>query len=957
MKAVGYPLSVSRLSKTQLHALQGPMVSLTLNRMHFPKRTARVLVYGPRAFGGLEFGSLESAQGAGKIILLLRHLRIPGQPHDLTLIVLDRLQYTAGVGFNILMDTTTPLPHLEGVWLPTARDYLGSISGTMQVANMNIQSLERHGDRYIMDIVLASGAFQAREVKFVNYCRLYLRVLTVSDLCNATGDELAEGIHQGYRHHSQSYSLLADPHQVRPSEHVWGLLFVPLGPWFARMSSRRGWPNLYLPFADRLFCMKDGKHRAHKLLRTRVFHHDSFDDSDSPTGYGWPVPIDVCVMTDGLRISHYKMEPYLPADTVTPSLTFEEHLQALPSHEAVLLQHFELLAGNVHEINTLIADMSKVFLVSDGGAAEDYGSFGWVLGLEDGTRLAQGWGKVFGHDPKSYRAEAYGAKAGSLFLWNILSFCKSPLPETSFNFFCDNEGLIKKLMVFRSYANAFQATCLHSEWDIVSSVHSIHEQFRWMPSLSHVPSHQDDHHSLQDLDLPTRMNIEADTLATRALQDGRSQPVVPFDPACGAMLSICGKAVTRNIEATVQRAQHTGPIRDYLCKRFTWDQVTFESIDWAVHTAVYSKIPRTRTFFCKLGWKQLPIGARLHKWSPSYDHRCPSCDQEHEDDDHVYRCAHMLRAQWRTDLFRALQDKFGSFLDPDLLAIIRIGLTSFFADSSVDFTERFPADSQDHPYTRLITQQGLIGWDHFIRGKISKEWGARQYAYARRYNLLDESKQWQTALVRFLAHSSQRLWQIRNGCRHGIDAATQTQLAQEQIHREVRCLYHLRGVVLTQDRHLFRDTVELHLTESIAQLRTWLTHNAKLISHSAKLATAQAALRIRQLKAFFPPQRTIRSIINVVGPITTRRRQTTRLNSYFATTGVNKSTTGRNHRPSKNKQYTTPSMATYYTVDGISRSVLPPIDEDAPSISTSPQRRQIRRRGKTIEGLFPDHPG
>jgi hypothetical protein len=216
----------------------------------------------------------------------------------------------------------------------------------------------------------------------------------------------------------------------------------------------------------------------------------------------------------------------------------------------------------------------------------------------------------------------------------------------------------------------------------------------------------------------------------------------------------------------------------------------------------------------------------------------------------------------------------------------------------------------DHPYTRLITQQGLIGWDHLIRGKISKEWGVRQYAYARRYNLLDKSKQWQTALVRFLAHSSQRLWQICNGCRHGIDAATQAQVAQEQTHREVCCLYHLQGVVLIQDRHLFRDTVKLHLTESPAQLRMWLTHNAKLIAHSAKLATAQAALRIRQLKAIFPPQRTIRSIINVAGPITTRRCQTTRLNSYFATTGVNKSTTGRNHRPSKRKQYTTPSMAT-----------------------------------------------
>jgi hypothetical protein len=59
-----------------------------------------------------------------------------------------------------------------------------------------------------------------------------------------------------------------------------------------------------------------------------------------------------------------------------------------------------------------------------------------------------------------------------------------------------------------------------------------------MPQLAHVPSHQDDHFRFEELDLPTQMNIEADALATKALQDGRPQPVVPFDPACGAMLSI-----------------------------------------------------------------------------------------------------------------------------------------------------------------------------------------------------------------------------------------------------------------------------------------------------------------------------------------------------------------------------------------------------------------------------------
>jgi hypothetical protein len=190
------------------------------------------------------------------------------------------------------------------------------------------------------------------------------------------------------------------------------------------------------------------------------------------------------------------------------------------------------------------------------GAAEDYGSFGWVLGLADGTRLAHGFGTVHGHEPSSYRAEGYGAKAGALFLLYLFHYCDRAIPhadsEGGSSFHCDNEGLLKKLAVFGKYKNARQATCLHSEWDIVSAVHGILVRFPSLPRLVHVKGHQDDHFDLDELDLPTRMNIEADALATKALQGGTSQPIIPFDPSSCVMLTINGHAITRQLETTIQ---------------------------------------------------------------------------------------------------------------------------------------------------------------------------------------------------------------------------------------------------------------------------------------------------------------------------------------------------------------------------------------------------------------------
>lgn len=167
--------------------------------------------------------SLETHQGTSKIILLLRHLRTPGQPHQLIQIVIDQLQYISGLGQSIFEDTTTNLPHLEGVWMQTIRSFLTNISGTLTIADLKIQPWQREGDAYIMDFVLKSKLFSDKEIQGLNYCRLFLQLLTISDICNARGTDLAIGIFQGHKSCHQSISTLEEPLQEQPGEHVWAI--------------------------------------------------------------------------------------------------------------------------------------------------------------------------------------------------------------------------------------------------------------------------------------------------------------------------------------------------------------------------------------------------------------------------------------------------------------------------------------------------------------------------------------------------------------------------------------------------------------------------------------------------------------------------------------------------------------------------------------------------------------
>jgi hypothetical protein len=58
------------------------------------------------------------------------------------------------------------------------------------------------------------------------------------------------------------------------------------------------------------------------------------------------------------------------------------------------------------------------------------------------------------HNPTGLKAEGYGAKAGMLFLIHCFKYCNVPIPEGQFTFYCNNEGLLKKLKYMQSYNNA-----------------------------------------------------------------------------------------------------------------------------------------------------------------------------------------------------------------------------------------------------------------------------------------------------------------------------------------------------------------------------------------------------------------------------------------------------------------------------------------------------------------------
>jgi hypothetical protein len=151
LRSVGYPLPISHLSLSNLKTIQKPMIPIVLAQMRYCRNISRKLVFICSFFGGLDFRHLYIEQGTGQILFIIRHLRTPGQVHDLLLIVLSWLQNCAGVGFPVLERPSFPLPHLEGHWLSSVREFLDYINGALEIIDISIQPTQRNGDFYLME--------------------------------------------------------------------------------------------------------------------------------------------------------------------------------------------------------------------------------------------------------------------------------------------------------------------------------------------------------------------------------------------------------------------------------------------------------------------------------------------------------------------------------------------------------------------------------------------------------------------------------------------------------------------------------------------------------------------------------------------------------------------------------------------------------------------------------------
>jgi hypothetical protein len=211
-----YPLPCTSLTQKQYRAIQAPALAALLPKLHLNRHTPRAVLFGGLKYGGLDLPELYTDQGFGQLRLLIGHLKLRDEVGLQIICFLSELQLFIGTIQPVFTLPFSLYGHLVGdYWLVSIWKHLSQIGFTLEVEDAWCPTLPRQNDASIMELAFLHN-FSPQQLREINSCRLYLQVITVSDIVNAQGTCILQSAIKGERESSR-VSSLHWPNWQRPS--------------------------------------------------------------------------------------------------------------------------------------------------------------------------------------------------------------------------------------------------------------------------------------------------------------------------------------------------------------------------------------------------------------------------------------------------------------------------------------------------------------------------------------------------------------------------------------------------------------------------------------------------------------------------------------------------------------------------------------------------------------------
>jgi len=625
-----------------------------------------------------------TVQTQTQLIYILKQLRWDKEVANDFLVTLDQVQLCSGFVLPIMEHPTLQIRYLGHSYLLDVRRRLNEIDASLWIEKAWTPHLQRVGDAALMERFLTIKGITTAQLRRANTVRLYLRVVTIADLCDPTGSYIPGGMLTG---DWQAGSDLLWPHQPLPPKPYFATfrrllrltfcsntpidhyyldsmrLDISLGPWLS--VPRTTWFPVYRTKDTLLWRRKDDE-ELFVLVRSETsgFYHYSHTTRSLPLESH---PISYQQIGETI----WTQRPYRM--TLTPSGT------ALPPGHTIA--------------NTLSDPSTDIITIGSDGSvylAHEVAACAWMI-AETPERSATACILLSNISSiSSYRSELEGMYR------SLIHVCQLGLTPQEIHQWCDNESAVND----SNRPLCTPGAMVKPDADILLAIHHLrtYMESRCTILCRHIYGHQDtrrrtpavfshddksqiadDHLSSpswlfptdeavdEDIkeDIPTTptihdptvslsrpgtarsaplsvlSNIECDRLATEtskiALQgDHRTDlppTLAPPYPGTRAMLRIGTTWITSNYKHHILSARWTTPIKKYCREKYGWPQNVVDDIAWQSIRAARNKCSPTQvTQTSKIMHDWLPVmHMQAHTTGTA---QCPSCLHDDETLDH-----------------------------------------------------------------------------------------------------------------------------------------------------------------------------------------------------------------------------------------------------------------------------------------------------------------------------------
>jgi hypothetical protein len=150
--------------------------------------------------------------------------------------------------------------------------------------------------------------------------------------------------------------------------------------------------------------------------------------------------------------------------------------------------------------------------------------------------------------------------------------------------------------------------------------------------------------------------------------------------------------------------------------------------------------------------------------------------------------------------------------------------------------------------SQVFENQQVIGWDHFLRGRLTKSWTETQ-------NKLQQSTQGTQTLCKIISYIFNIMhtkWIYRNNEIHGNDTTIKERYRDTILIPRVTHLYNHRHLLPTHDKQILDTPLDTFIQQDPITIERWLKTNEEYIKQSIKRESARIKTKNHNITKFFP---------------------------------------------------------------------------------------------------------